>query len=78
MIIKRNQKKDIFENLDWKNKDANYLRELQRFLDMSDLIENKEVRQKVVAQMLKCDNTLTELCQEKIQEIFKNSNKKDN
>ena len=56
--------KDIFEKSKWKNKNTQYLFELQKFLDIADNIKNENLRKDVIAQMLKCDKRLTQLAEE--------------
>ena len=53
------------EKQKWKNKDEKYLFELQKFLDITENIEDEELRREIVAQMLKCDKRVTELAEEK-------------
>ena len=60
--------KDIFEKSKWKNKNTQYLFELQKFLDLADNIKDKELRELIIGQMLKCDNCITKLAEQ----IFKN------
>lgn len=57
----------------WKNKNEQYLFELQKFLDLADNIENEELRKAIIAQMLKCDKCLTNLAEQ----IFKNLKKEN-
>ncbi len=47
----------------WKEENKLYLRELQKFFDKVDNIENCELRQSIVSQMLICDNVLTEIAE---------------
>ncbi len=55
----------------WKNKNEQYLFELQKFLDLADNIEDEKLRKAIISQMLKCDKCLTNIAEE----IF---NKRDN
>lgn len=55
--------KDIFEKSKWKNKNTQYLFELQKFLDLADNIKEKELRDLIVGQMIKCDNCITRLAE---------------
>ena len=48
----------------WKNKDEIYLFELQKFFDIVENVENKELRKAIIAQMLKCDKKVTQLAEE--------------
>ncbi len=57
----------------WKNKNEQYLFELQKFLDLADNIENEELRKAIIAQMLKCDKCLTNLAEQ----IFKKLKKEN-
>ena len=47
----------------WKEENKLYLRELQKFFDKVDNIENCELRQSIVSQMLMCDKILTEIAE---------------
>ena len=58
-------------NRDWKEKDKEYLRFIQKFLDLSDNIENEELKEEVIRAMLMCDERLTQLAELE----FENSNK---
>lgn len=57
----------ILENQMWKRSSKKYLFELQKFLDLSDNIQDKEIKKIVISQMLKCDKILTA----RAEEIFK-------
>ncbi len=66
--FKQKYTKDKKENRrDWKEKNKRYLSQLQRFLDASDSIENEELRNHIIAQMLKCDLILTEIAEKEIE-----------
>ena len=56
--------KDIIQNSNWKNKDKTYLFELQKFLDLTENIQDEELKKEIVAQMLKCDKKVTQLAEE--------------
>jgi len=56
---------------DWKKEGKRYLQELQKFLDKAENIENEELRKEVIIQMLKCDDELTKLANEKIKQELK-------
>lgn len=47
----------------WKECNKEYLKELQRFFDRVDSIEDSEVRRNVTNQMMLCDKVLTELAE---------------
>lgn len=70
MKIKRLKENNLINNRDWKEKDNNYIIELQRFFDRVDNIENEELRISVINQMLQCDKTLTELAENMFQEFY--------
>ena len=54
----------------WINENDQYLYELQKFLDLTDNIEDEKLRKQIVSQMLKCDKCVTNLAEE----IFENLN----
>ena len=59
-------------NRDWKEKDKEYLRFIQKFLDLSDNIENKELKDEVIRAMLMCDDRLTQLAELEFENLNKN------
>ncbi len=67
MVFKR-KKIVVKEELYWKEKNKEYLKQLQKFLDVANNIENEELKNNVIIQMLKCDKILTNLA---IKEIRK-------
>lgn len=52
------------ENRQWKEENDKYLEELQLFFDIVDRITDTHLKQKIVSQMLRCDNILTEIAEE--------------
>ena len=52
------------ENRQWKEKNEKYLEELQLFFDIVDRITDAHLKQKIISQMLRCDNILTEIAEE--------------
>ena len=64
------------ESKEWKEKDQNYLRELQSFLDKADNIEDNNLKQLIIGQMLRCDDVLTKIAQSRFKEIYKLGYKK--
>ena len=59
-------------NRDWKEKEKEYLRFIQKFLDLSDNIENKELKDEVIRAMLMCDERLTQLAELEFENLNKN------
>ncbi len=57
----------------WKQKDEKYLFYLQKFLDISENINDETLKMSVIGAMLKCDERLTKLAEYEIE----NMNKKD-
>lgn len=51
---------------EWKQKNQEYLFELQKFFDVIDNIEEEEMRLDILYQMLKCDEVLTKVCEKKL------------
>ena len=58
-----------FKKENWKADGQKYLKVLQAFLDKAENIENEELKKEIIFQMLKCDNELTVLAEEKFKEI---------
>lgn len=63
--------KKLIEKSRWKNKDKQYLFELQKFLDLVDNIENENLRKMIINQMLKCDRHVTNIAEEIFKELIK-------
>ena len=61
--------KDILENNKWKNKNSQYLFELQKFLDLADNIEDENLRKLIISQMLKCDKCVTSIAEKMFKTI---------
>ena len=57
---------NILEENRWKNKNSQYLFELQKFLDLADNIKDSELRKLIIYQMIKCDKCITNIAKEKI------------
>ena len=69
MILRETIDMKNLEKRNWKANGQKYLKELQAFLDKAEEIENEEIRKEIIFQMLKCDNELTILAEEKFKEI---------
>ena len=54
------------EHHNWKFENKQYLNELTRFMDLTEQIKDKELKEKIIAQMLRCDMELTKFAEEKI------------
>lgn len=61
--------KKILEKNKWKNKNTQYLFELQKFLDLADNIEDESLRKLIISQMLKCDKCVTNIAEEMFKTI---------
>ncbi len=62
----------LIQNNNWKNKNEQYLFELQKFMDLADNIENENLRKLIIAQMLKCDKRLTIIAEKMIRLALEN------
>lgn len=62
--------KEMLEDQNWKNKNENYLFELQKFLDLVDNIEDEEMKKIIINQMIKCDRILTKISEETFEIII--------
>ena len=76
MLFKKKKKADVQIDREWKEKNKEYIRELERFLDRSDAIKDESTRLAIVTQMLKCDEVLTKICEEKLLESYNEGYKK--
>lgn len=61
--------KNILEKSKWKNKNSQYLFELQKFLDLADNIEDEKLRKAIISQMLKCDRCITNIAEEMFKKL---------
>lgn len=59
-------KNTIEEKHNWKFENKQYLRELTKFMDLTEQIKDKELKEQIITQMLKCDMELTKVAEEKI------------
>ena len=64
-------KESLKDYKDWKEKNKKYLRELQSFFDKADNIEDEKLRNKIIGQMLRCDDILTQIAENRFQEFYK-------
>ncbi len=58
------------DNKEWKEKNKKYLKELQNFFDKADNIEDKDLKQLIIGQMLRCDDVLTKIAENRFQEFY--------
>ena len=63
------------ENSNWKNKNSQYLFELEKVIDIVDNIEDKQLKTDIINQILKCDRCLTNLAETIIKELINNTRK---
>ncbi|MBQ2938404.1 MAG: hypothetical protein IJE05_05985 [Clostridia bacterium] len=54
----------FLEKSRWKNKNSQYLFELQKFLDLADNIQDENLKKSIISQMLKCDKCITNIAEE--------------
>ena len=64
---------NVIENLNnkehcWKTTNEQYLKNIQKFLDIVDNVSDEKLRKRIIIEMLKCDETVTKLAEEE----FKN------
>lgn len=62
----------LLKDQKWKNNNAEYLFELQKFLDLTDNIKEKELRENIIYQMLKCDKCVTNIAEKMFNTILRN------
>ena len=68
--------KEFLEKSKWKNKDNEYLFELQKFIDIADNIKDQELKKLIIAQMLKCDKCLTKIAEKIFKDLLNNEKQK--
>ena len=61
---------ELRKNRKWKEENKKYLLELQRFFDKVDNVLDRDLRDSIVSQMLRCDNVLTEIAEQKFIEYY--------
>lgn len=59
---KEENKQKIYSR-DWKEKNDEYLQALQKFFDITDNIEDENLRMEILYKMLICDEILTKLAE---------------
>ena len=72
MIFRKNKQKNItkdkiegeLKSRKWKEENEKYLKELQRFFDKVEKINDADLRDNILNQMLQCDKALTEVAEE--------------
>ena len=74
-MIKKRNNINMKIDKEWKKESKQYLSELQKFLDKVDNIENKELKNNIIIQMLKCDDELTKLAEKKFKEYYEQGKK---
>lgn len=67
----KKSKCSIEESKEWKEKNKEYLKELQNFFDKADNILDIDLKRKIVGQMLKCDEVLTKIAENRFKEYYK-------
>ncbi len=50
----------------WKEKNLEYLKQMQKFLDTADNISDENLKHRVIIEMLKCDEILTRISEDLI------------
>lgn len=61
-LNKEEIKKKVFSK-EWKEKNKEYIKSLERFLDVTDNISDEKLRLDVIYKMLKCDDILTQIAE---------------
>ena len=67
----RKNVRTIESSKEWKENNKEYLRELQNFFDKAENILDIELKQKIIGQMLKCDEILTKIAENRFEECYK-------
>ncbi len=75
MFSKKNKTICLSNNREWKEKNSEYLMNVQSFLDKVDNVENEGLKKDIITQMLKCDDILTKLAEEEFIKQYKKGQK---
>lgn len=62
----KNGKNKNFERLDWKDKNEEYIRSLNRFLDTVDNVKDEDLKREIIYKMLKCNESLTKAIEKEL------------
>ncbi len=64
------------KNSIWKNKNKQYLFEMQKLMDIIDNVKDERLKKDIISQTLKCDKCITELAEKAMREMIKNNKDK--
>lgn len=64
------QQKIEIEKYKWKENSEQYLKQLEKFFDKAENIEDKILRESIINQMLICDKILTEIAERKFIDCY--------
>ena len=64
------------KNKKWKEESKLYLKELQTFLDQAENIQDEILKRNIIYQMLRCDNVLSKLAENRFIDYYKMGYKK--
>ena len=70
--MKKQNNAMLLKDQKWKNSNEQYLFELQKFLDLANNIKEKELRENIIYQMLKCDKCVTNIAEKMFNTILGN------
>lgn len=70
-MIRKAKLDNLTNDREWKEKNKLYTKELQRFFDKVDNIEDTELKNDIISQMLRCDKVLTEIAERLFIEQYK-------
>lgn len=71
--VKHNKCMNI--NKDWKKEYKEYLKEVEKFLDKAENIEDEELKRDIIIQMLKCDEILTKIAEQEFKKYYEQGKK---
>lgn len=62
--FEKNEIKKKVYSREWKEKNPEYIKSLEKFLDIVDNVDNEKLKLDIIYQMLKCDEILTRIAEE--------------
>ena len=74
MIFTKRTNKRLEKNVgeNWKNKNKEYLKSIEKFLDLASNIKDEDLKNRMINNMLICDKILTQMANEMFVEQYNN------
>ena len=70
-ICKDEKINEKFYSREWKEKNEEYLRALEKFLDVVDNVGDEKLKLDIIYKMLRCDEILTQIAENNYEQLQK-------